>query len=148
MSVLVSEEAFQAADELCAFEAANEDVGAIASFSGLVRAEAGAGTALILESYGGFTERWIEGLEGQAVERYNLLAVRIRHRVGAMGPGDTIVFVAASAPHRREALDAVDFLMDHLKSAAPFWKKEIGAAGERWIEPTAADVAARKRWEV
>lgn len=148
MSIVVSERSFLPKDELANFEQSlPSSVGAVASFSGLVREEAGATSSLFLDSYPGFTERVIAGHAEEAAQRFSLLAFRIRHRTGEMKPGDAIVFVGAAAAHRRAALDAVDYLMDHLKSAAPFWKRETGPNGTRWIEPTSEDLKSRKAWE-
>jgi molybdopterin synthase catalytic subunit len=122
------------------------EVGAVATFTGLARAEAGATTILELEAYPGFTEAEIDKAAGRACARFGLLDVLILHRVGRITPGEPIVFVATAAGHRRAAFEACDFLMDYLKSKAPFWKKEHGPDGERWIEPTAQDHADRERW--
>ena len=122
------------------------EVGAVATFTGLARAEAGATTILELEAYPGFTEAEIDKMAGRARARFGLLDVLILHRVGRITPGEPIVFVATAASHRRAAFEACDFLMDYLKSKAPFWKKEHGPDGERWIEPTAQDHADRERW--
>ncbi|MBU1377008.1 MAG: molybdenum cofactor biosynthesis protein MoaE [Alphaproteobacteria bacterium] len=122
------------------------EVGAVATFTGLARAEAGATTTLELEAYPGFTEAEIDKMIGRARVRFGLLDVLVLHRVGRIVPGEPIVFVATAAGHRRAAFEACDFLMDYLKSRAPFWKKEHGPDGERWIEPTAQDHADRERW--
>jgi molybdopterin synthase catalytic subunit len=122
------------------------EVGAVATFTGLARAEAGATTILELEAYPGFTETEIDKVAARARARFGLLDVLILHRVGRIAPGEPIVFVATAAGHRRAAFEACDFLMDYLKSKAPFWKKEHGPDGERWIEPTAQDHADRERW--
>ncbi len=123
------------------------EVGAIATFTGLARAEAGATTLLELEAYPGFTEAEIDKVAGHARGRFGLADVLILHRIGKIGPGEPIVFVATAASHRRAAFEACDFLMDYLKSAAPFWKKEHGPDGERWIEPSIQDHSDRARWE-
>jgi molybdopterin synthase catalytic subunit len=123
------------------------EVGAVASFTGIARAEAGATTILELEAYPGFTEAEIGKIAARARERFGLAEVLILHRVGRIAPGEPIVFVATAAGHRREAFEACDYLMDYLKSRAPFWKKEHGPAGERWIEPHARDHADIARWE-
>jgi molybdopterin synthase catalytic subunit len=119
----------------------------VASFTGVARAEAGATTALELEAYPGFTEAEIGRFAEAARERFGLADLLILHRVGRIAPGEPIVFVATAAAHRREAFEACDYLMDYLKSRAPFWKKEHGPAGERWIEPHARDHADIARWE-
>ena len=123
------------------------EVGAVATFTGLARAEAGATTILELEAYPGFTETEIGKIAEQARARFSLADLLILHRIGQIAPGEPIVFVATAAGHRREAFEACDFLMDYLKSRAPFWKKEHGPDGVRWIEPRAQDHADIARWE-
>jgi len=123
------------------------EVGAVATFTGLARAEAGDTTILELEAYPGFTEAEIGKIADQARTRFSLDDLMIRHRVGKIAPGEPIVFVATAARHRRAAFEACDFLMDYLKSRAPFWKKEHGPGGERWIEPRAEDHADAARWD-
>ena len=123
------------------------ETGAVASFVGLARAELGATTTLELEAYPGFTEGEIDKIATVAVDRFNLDDFHIVHRVGKIAPGDAIVFVATAATHRRAAFEACDFLMDYLKSRAPFWKKETGPEGSRWIEPREQDHADIARWE-
>ena len=123
------------------------EVGAVATFTGLARAEAGATTILELEAYPGFTETEIGKVADRARARFGLDDVLILHRVGKIPPGDPVVFVATAARHRRAAFEACDFLMDYLKSKAPFWKKEHGPDGERWVEPRAEDHTDLARWE-
>jgi molybdopterin synthase catalytic subunit len=123
------------------------EVGAVATFTGLARAEQGETTTLELEAYPGFTEAQIGKMADQARARFGLLDLSILHRVGRIAPGEAIVFVATAATHRRQAFEACDFLMDYLKSRAPFWKKEHGPAGARWIEPRAQDHADIARWD-
>ena len=132
---------------LTAFSANRTETGAIATFSGLARAEAGETAILELEAYPGFTEREIGRIAQEARGRFSLQDLRIVHRIGPITPGETIVFVATAAPHRRAAFEACDFLMDYLKSRAPFWKKETGPSGARWIEPRAQDHVDIARWE-
>ena len=119
----------------------------MATFTGLARAEKGATAILELEAYPGFTESAIGRIADQARERFALHDLMILHRVGRIGPGEPIVFVATAAGHRRAAFEACDFLMDYLKSRAPFWKKEHGPDGARWVEPRDEDHADVKRWE-
>jgi molybdopterin synthase catalytic subunit len=147
MSVALTFEAFDPGALLSAFAADRREVGAVATFTGLARAEAGDTTVLELEAYPGFTEREIQKIADQATRRFKLDDVEVRHRIGRIAPGEPIVFVATAARHRRAAFEACDFLMDYLKSRAPFWKKEVGPAGERWIEPRAEDHADIARWE-
>ncbi len=120
--------------------------GAIASFTGQVRDSAGSLDSLTLEHYPGMTERELERIAREAVDRFGLLAVTIVHRAGEMPPGEPIVFVGAAAPHRHAALQAVDFMMDFLKTDAPFWKKEASDGEERWVDARESDHAARARW--
>ncbi len=147
--IRVQQEPFDAAVELAALTARSPGAGAITSFVGVVRPMADGATVdqLELEHYGRFTVATVEaiGQDGQA--RFDLLGLTIIHRFGRLSPGEAIVFVAAAAEHRRAAFDAVDYLMDRLKTEAPFWKREHGPGGSRWIEPTASDQAARKRWD-
>ena len=119
--------------------------GAIVSFLGQVRADDGV-TTLLLEHYPGLTEQEIARASQMAEARWLLDGLCIAHRVGALSPGDAIVFVAAAAAHRRDAFECVDFMMDYLKSQAPFWKKQYANGAEEWIEPRAADHADARRW--
>jgi molybdopterin synthase catalytic subunit len=136
---------FDADAALKSFLAARTDVGALASFVGLVRG--GAVTMLTLEHYPGFTERSLNEIEADARTRFAVLDTLVIHRAGAIAPGEAIVLAAAISAHRKEALAAVDYLMDRLKTEAPFWKRETGIDGEKWIEPRAEDYAARNAWE-
>lgn len=147
-TVLLSPEAFDPDEEMRAFRRRFSDVGAITSFLGQVRGDADgrAVTSLRLEHYPGFTERMIDDFAREATARWPLTGLRIVHRVGGLFPGDPIVLVAAAAAHRRAAFEAVDFLMDYLKTEAPFWKQEVTGAGARWIEPREGDYADRMRW--
>ncbi|OXE35049.1 MAG: molybdenum cofactor biosynthesis protein MoaE [Phenylobacterium zucineum] len=123
------------------------ETGAVASFVGLARAEGGTAMALELEAYPGFTEARISQHVAAAKTRFALQDVLIVHRIGPIAPGEPIVFVATAAPHRRAAFEACDFLMDYLKSRAPFWKKETGPDGARWIAPRPQDLTDLARWE-
>jgi molybdopterin synthase catalytic subunit len=136
---------FDAGAELAALTGADPDCGAVASFVGQVRAGGGL-EILELEHYPGRTERALVRIAEAASARWPLSRVRIVHRVGPMRVGEPIVFVGAAAPHRRAALAATAYLIDVLKTQAPFWKKEIGASFERWVEPTAEDAAAAEQW--
>lgn len=131
------------ATEIAGAEA--KGAGGIASFTGSVRADDGV-TELVLEHYPGMTEAALIGMAEQAFTRWNLLAVTIVHRVGAMVPGDHIVFIATAAAHRREALDSCAYLIDRLKTDAPFWKRETRGEAASWVEPRAADTDAAERW--
>jgi molybdopterin synthase catalytic subunit len=132
---------------LTAFCHGRSESGAVATFTGLARADAGATTALELEAYPGFTEAEIGKFADLARARFGLDDFDIVHRVGRISPGEPVVFVATAARHRRAAFEACDFLMDYLKSKAPFWKKEHGPDGARWVEPRAEDHADLKRWD-
>lgn len=149
LDVRLAEQGFDPHAELARFTARYGDEGAVAAFIGVTRGEARDGpvTALLLEHYPGFTERSLEAIAWEGSERFALSAVLVVHRAGRTQPGDPIVLAAAAAAHRRPALDAVQFLMDRLKTDAAFWKREEGPTGSRWIEPTAADHAARRRWD-
>lgn len=137
---------FQPEQELASFSA--EGAGAVVSFTGLARGETGDGATvngLYLDHHPRLTEKSLRDIAASAA-RFGVDAVRIVHRCGAIGPSEAIVFVAASARHRRAAFEAVDCLMDALKTDAVFWKREDGVDGARWIEPTEADRADRARW--
>jgi len=146
MILRLTEQPFDPGALLSEFSRGRSETGAVATFTGLARAEQGATNILELEAYPGFTETEIGRIADEARGRWALHDLMILHRVGRIGPGEPIVFVATAASHRRAAFEACDFLMDYLKSRAPFWKKEHGPDGERWIEPTAQDHADRERW--
>ena len=126
-------------------EAEAESAGAVASFTGLVRADDGV-AALELEHYPGMTEAALTAIAEAAATRWDLLGVTVIHRVGAMTPGERVVFVATAARHRGAALDACASVIDRLKTDAPFWKREVTEAGTRWVEARAGDDAAAARW--
>ena len=148
ISVTVQSEAFDPGAALSGFcRDAGVDAGGVTSFTGLARADRGQTLALELEAYPGFTEPWIQALAQGAVERFALAGALVIHRIGQIRPGEAIVFVATAARHRRQAFEAADYLMDHLKSRAPFWKKEHGPEGARWIEPRPADYQDLSRWD-
>lgn len=140
------DESFRPEEELAAFDAGS--AGAVASFTGLCRPTTKEGApigSLFLDHHPRLTEHSLYDIAASAA-RFGIEAVRIVHRAGAITPGEAIVFVAAAAPHRRAAFEAVDYLMDRLKTDALFWKREDGVDGSRWIEPTEADRADRARW--
>jgi len=142
----LAEEPFQPERELASLVA--EGAGAVVSFTGLARPETRDGAKverLYLDHHPRLTLRSLQEIAASA-ERFGVAAVRIVHRCGEIAPGEPIVFVAAAALHRRAAFDAVDYLMDALKTDAVFWKSEEGVDGARWIEPTEADRADRARW--
>jgi len=140
-------EAFDPGELLSRFCEGREVTGAVVSFTGIARADRGAETTLELEAYPGFTETEIEKLAAVAADRFGLHDYLVCHRTGVIAPGEAIVFVATAAAHRREAFEAADFVMDYLKSRAPFWKKERSPDGERWVEPMARDLSDVARWE-
>lgn len=143
MRVLVQAEPFDAAALTQGFGAG---AGAVVTFTGLVRADDGL-TALEIEHYPGMTERALQDHAQAAAERFALTDVLIVHRHGRIAVGEPIMMVATAARHRRAAFDAADFLMDWLKSRAPFWKREIGAQGPRgWVAAKDEDEAALSRW--
>jgi len=147
MTVRLQAEPFDPGALLTAFSKGRGETGAVVSFTGLARAGAGAVQRLVLEAYPGFTDTEIARMAEAARERFCLHDLLVVHRTGEIAPGEAIVFVATAAAHRREAFEAADHLMDYLKSRAPFWKKERGPEGERWIEPTERDLADARRWE-
>lgn len=124
------------------------DVGGVVSFTGLTRGRTdGAEVArLSLDAYPGYTEKVMAGLEAETRARFAVIDLLVAHRWGDLAVGEPIVFVAVAASHRRVAFEAADFLMDQLKTRAPFWKKETGPDGERWIEARAQDHADAARW--
>jgi molybdopterin synthase catalytic subunit len=145
--ITLTDQPFEPGALLTDFCAGREETGAVASFVGLARAEKGQAAALELEAYPGFTDTAIGDFAEAAKARFALHDYRIVHRTGRIAPGEAIVFVATAAGHRREAFEACDFLMDWLKSRAPFWKKEHGPDGARWIEPTDRDRTDAQRWD-
>lgn len=132
------------ATELAGVEA--KGAGAVASFTGLVRGDDGV-TELTLEHYPGMTEAALIGLAEQAFARWNLVAVTMVHRVGAMAPGERVVFIGTAAPHRAEALEACAYLIDRLKTDAPFWKRELRGGDAMWVEARFSDREAAERWD-
>jgi len=147
MAVRLQVEPFEPGALLSAFSAGRRETGAVVSFTGLARAGGGAVTTLTLEAYPGFTDVEIARIAQDAQARFSLDDVLVVHRIGVIAPGEAIVFVATAAAHRRAAFEAADQLMDYLKSRAPFWKKESGPDGARWIEPTARDLTDAARWD-
>lgn len=138
---------FDLAAEAAALPAGRRDVGAVVTFTGLCRDERGTLLALELEHYPGMAEAAIRRIADQAAARWPLIALTVVHRFGRIRPGENIVLVIAASAHRGAAFEAASFLMDFLKTSAPFWKKEHRAAGEdRWVEAKGADDAAAARW--
>jgi molybdopterin synthase catalytic subunit len=141
--VVVQREAIDVGAALA--QAESDGAGAVASFTGLVRADDGV-AALELEHYPGMTEAALTAVAQAAVARWDLLGVTVIHRVGPMAPGERVVFVATSARHRAAALEACASVIDRLKTDAPFWKRERLAEGDRWVEARAGDAAAAATW--
>ena len=148
MSVSVQAEPFDTGAEIGALMAGDHRVGGLAVFLGLVRDLAGDDrvTAMTLEHYPGMTESAIVDMVAQARARWPLLGVRVIHRFGRLLPGDPIVLVAVTSAHRDAAFDACRFLIDWLKTEAPFWKLEDTGDGTHWVDARDSDDAARKRW--
>ena len=149
MAVRLQREDFDAAAEAAALTRGRTDVGAVVTFAGICRDhEAGQGvTALTLEHYPGMAEEEIERHVEEARARWPLLGVTVIHRYGRLVPGDNIVLVATASTHRAAAFAAAEFLMDYLKTRAPFWKQEERPQGTSWVEAKATDDAAAGRWE-
>ena len=146
MRVSVQSAPFDVGAEVSAFTAGVRGAGAVVSFTGLVRDGGGALSGMEIEHYPGMTEKAIAGIVGEAVSRWSLVDALVIHRYGSLGPGEAIMMVATAAPHREDAFAAAEYLMDYLKSRAPFWKKEIGADGASWVTAKDADEDALKRW--
>jgi molybdopterin synthase catalytic subunit len=140
---------FDIAAEVAAMSAGRRDIGAVVTFTGLCRDEGGRLSALELEHYPGMAEAEIARICTEAAERWPIQAITAIHRFGRIEPGGNIVFVAAASPHRQAAFDAAGFVMDFLKSRAPFWKKEHDGQGHAggWVDAKVADEAALDRWK-
>lgn len=146
MTVRVQEAAFDAGEELNAFSNGLSGSGAVVSFSGIVRNEGGNLQRLEIEHYPAMTETAISEFVEQARTKWDLEDCLVIHRYGPLNVGEAIMMVATAAPHRMSAFEAADFLMDYLKSRAPFWKKEVSEAGEHWVASKATDEDALSRW--
>jgi molybdopterin synthase catalytic subunit len=147
--IRVQNEPFELAAEVAALTAGRTDIGAIVTFTGTVRGEAKGKPirSMTLEHYPGMTEAELARIETEANTRWPLQGTTIIHRVGELLPGDVIVLVVAASPHRQAAFDAAAFLMDYLKTRAPFWKKETGLDGVgHWVDAREADDAALSKW--
>ncbi len=149
MTVRVQAEDFDAGHEIARMRRGNPKVGAIAAFVGVVRDlnEGDPVAGMTLEHYPGMTERSIEAIVAEARSRWEIFDALVIHRVGTLAPTDQIVLVVVSSAHRGEAFAACEFLMDYLKTRAPFWKNERVAGGSRWVEARASDDEAAARWE-
>ena len=146
MTVRVQSDPFDPGAELRDFTGAQRGAGAVVSFSGLVRDDGGRLSRMEIEHYPGMTEAALAEIRDQAVARWQLTDALVIHRYGPMLPGEVIMMVATAARHRGAAFAAAEFLMDYLKSRAPFWKKEFGPDGAEWVAATDEDEAALDRW--
>jgi molybdopterin synthase catalytic subunit len=145
--IRVQREDFDIGAEIDALRAGRTDIGALVSFTGTVRETKGERVAaMTLEHYPGMTERELERIEQQARERWPITECTIIHRYGRLEPGDNIVLVVTASAHRQAAFEAAAFLMDYLKTSAPFWKSEETPDGPRWVEAREADDDAARRW--
>jgi molybdopterin synthase catalytic subunit len=149
MSVSVQQEDFDIGAEISALTKGRHQVGALATFTGLVRdVNDGSGVhAMTLEHYPGMTENALQEIVAQARDRWDVDGVRVIHRFGRLMPGDQIVFVAVTSAHRGESFAACEFIMDFLKTRAPFWKREETPDGARWVDARDTDDSAAERWE-
>lgn len=145
MTVRVQRDGFDYGAECAGFASGRHDVGAVVTFCGVVRDDGGL-QAMEIEHYPAMTATAIEAMTEQARARWSLCDVLVIHRHGRMAPGERIMMVATAAPHRADAFAAAEFLMDYLKSRAPFWKKETRASGARWVAARDDDEAALRRW--
>jgi molybdopterin synthase catalytic subunit len=146
MAIRIQRGDFDVTAEIAALTAGRTDVGAIVTFTGRVRGEGGIST-LTLEHYPGMTEAELERIEAEAQLRWSLEASLVLHRIGELEPGDNIVLVVTVSAHRSAAFEAAGFLMDYLKTRAPFWKKETDSSGnEVWVEAREGDEKAARRW--
>lgn len=148
--VSIQQHDFNVADEIAALRAGDARVGAVCSFIGTVRdrSEGACVSAMELEHYPGMTEKAIEAMIEDAHKRFDIHAARVIHRVGLLKPLDQIVLVAVTSAHRGESFRACEFLMDYLKTQAPFWKKEQTPDGARWVDARVSDDAALARWGI
>lgn len=145
MDVSVQESDFDAGREIADLAAGDDGAGAVASFVGLVRG--GEVAAMTMEHYPGMTEQSLAAIADEAKQRWQLRRVRVIHRIGRLLPGENIVFVGVSAGHRGEAFTACAFIMDYLKTRAPFWKKEETSDGAHWVDARDSDDTAAARWQ-
>ena len=144
--IRVQQEDFDIGAEVAKLTAGRTDIGAIVTFTGTVRDQDGGVEEMTLEHYPGMTERELSRSEAEAQARWPLQASLVVHRYGRLKPGDNIVLVVTASEHRDAAFDAAKFLMDYLKNSAPFWKRESGPGGSRWVEAEANDADAATRW--
>ena len=150
LTVSIQTQDFDVSQELAALRAGDARVGAVCSFLGTVR-ERNDGTSVAsmeLEHYPGMTEKAITAMMDEAQKRFDIYAARVIHRVGLLHPEDQIVLVAVTSAHRGESFKACEFLMDYLKTQAPFWKKEVTPEGSRWVDARVSDDQALARWGI
>lgn len=148
MLIKVQTDDFDVAEVNRELQAGRKNVGAIASFIGLVRDLEGERLQqMTLQHYPGMTEKALQKIAEKAARRWRLIDLAIIHRVGELKPADQIVLVSVLSAHRGDAFAACEFVMDYLKTEAPFWKKEVSDKGERWVESRKSDTVARKKWE-
>lgn len=145
MRVSVQSQPFDLGAEVAAFTTGVSGAGAVVTFTGIVRPDGGL-TGMEIEHYPGMTEKAISGIVEEACRRWSLVDALVIHRFGRLAPGEAIMMVATAALHRGDAFAAAEFLMDYLKSRAPFWKKESRDGGETWVAAKEADEDALKRW--
>jgi molybdopterin synthase catalytic subunit len=144
--IRVQTEDFDIGAEITALKEGRTDIGAVVSFTGTVRDTDGTVSEMTLEHYPGMTEKELERIEQEAHARWPLQASLVVHRVGTLKPGDNIVLVVTASAHRDAAFEAAKFVMDALKTSAPFWKRESGPMGSHWVEAKARDESAAARW--
>jgi molybdopterin synthase catalytic subunit len=149
MSIAIQEADFDLAAELAALRAQSAETGALVSFIGLVRDFSGGEKieGIVLEHYPGMCEKALENIVAEAKQRWQLLGVRVIHRIGKLLPGEQIVLVATASQHRADAFAACEFIIDYLKTAAPFWKREQTAQGARWLDGKKSDQQRMQRWD-
>jgi len=145
--IRVQQEDFDIGTEVARLRTGRSDIGAIVAFVGVVRNRAGAVEEMTLEHYPGMTEAELQRIEAEASSRWPLQASLIVHRYGKLRPNDNIMLVVTASEHREAAFRAAEFLMDYLKTRAPFWKCESGRQGSRWVEADARDDASTARWD-
>jgi molybdopterin synthase catalytic subunit len=150
MRVSIQAQDFNVADEIAALRAGDKGVGAVCAFVGTVRDrnDGSAVRSMELEHYPGMTEKAIEAMIDEAGRRFEICGVRVIHRIGLLQPQDQIVLVAVTSAHRGQSFQACEFLMDYLKTQAPFWKKERTSQGEHWVDARESDDAALARWGI
>jgi len=149
-TVSIQTQDFDVSQELAALRAGDARVGAVCSFLGTVRErnDGSSVASMALEHYPGMTEKSIAAMMDEAQKRFDIYAARVIHRVGLLHPEDQIVFVAVTSAHRGESFKACEFLMDYLKTQAPFWKKEVTPEGARWVDARVSDDQALARWGI